>query len=56
MGECNSLSFFFSESSLAPHIAASATAINVFRVLAIGFGVIEDDAALKSMTRNGHRE
>jgi hypothetical protein len=44
----------FSDAALAPYIAASSVALNTLRILAIGFGIFQDDVAVKAMTRNGN--
>lgn len=43
----------FSDSDIAPYIAAFSAAINGLRMLAIGFGIVQDVAVVKAMTRNG---
>lgn len=46
----------FSNGYVARYIAAFSPAVNGLRVLAIGFGIIEDDAVVKAMTREGDRK
>ncbi|MCO5579530.1 hypothetical protein L7F22_033385 [Adiantum nelumboides] len=43
----------FSDSGSAPYIAAFSVAINALRMLAIGFGFVEDPVVVKSMSREG---
>lgn len=43
----------FTNGHMAPYIAALSPGINTLRMLAIGFGIIEDHAVVKSMTRDG---
>jgi hypothetical protein len=45
---------FFSDVAWAPYVAASSVALNTLRILAIGVGIFQDDAAVKAMTRNGN--
>ena len=46
----------FSDGDLGRYIAAFAVVINGLRVLALGFGVLKDDATVKAMTRDGNPE
>lgn len=43
----------FSDGKVGPYIAAFSAAINGLRMLAIGFGILKDDAVVKAMTREG---
>ncbi|KAI5058439.1 hypothetical protein GOP47_0026609 [Adiantum capillus-veneris] len=43
----------FSDSGSARYIAAFSVAINALRMLAIGFGIIEDATVVKAMSRGG---
>lgn len=42
-------------SIIAPYLAAFAPGINAIRLLFIGLGWMNDDAVVRSMTRNGDR-
>lgn len=43
----------FSNSGVAPYIAAFSVAINAVRMLVIGFGIMKDPVVVKAMTREG---
>ncbi|CAM6127213.1 unnamed protein product [Calypogeia fissa] len=45
----------YTPSAIAPYLAAFAPAMNGVRVLLIGYGLMDNDAIVKSMTREGDR-
>ncbi|CAM6100418.1 unnamed protein product [Calypogeia fissa] len=45
----------FTPSAIAPYLAAFAPAMNGVRMLLIGYGLMDNDAIVKSMTRDGDR-
>ncbi|KMZ67312.1 putative phytol kinase 2, chloroplastic [Zostera marina] len=45
---------FFSSGIQAPFLAALTPGLNIFRMLLMGFGILKDEAMVRSMSRNGH--